>query len=154
MNPRTFARFWSKVQIGAPEECWPYTGGKDWDGYGIFSEGRPGKSVRAHRYAFHCANGRNAKPMALHRCHNRACCNPLHLYEGTALDNMTDCIEAGNYVTIYVPGEKHRNAKLTDVQVAEIRRLRAMGHKQREVAERFGVTASLISMYENKRLSR
>ena len=46
-------------------------------------------------------------------------------------------------------GEHHWNAKLTQQQVDEIRRLRDQGVQQKELAERFGVKQSTISMITN-----
>lgn len=57
-------RFWSKVRRGSPTTCWPWTGGKDKDGYGKFAvtlprvNGKnPQKHVRAHRLAYLLENG-------------------------------------------------------------------------------------------------
>lgn len=150
MRPLAFARFWSKVRVGDPDQCWPYQGGLDHDGYGIFND-LPRHSVRAHRFAFKCANGRDAVPMALHRCNNRSCCNPLHLKEGTGKDNSDDCFAAGNYKTVFVEGEDHPNAKLTNAQVQQALALIDMGHKQVDVAARFGVHPTAIAYHRTKR---
>lgn len=100
----TAARFWSKVDRSAgPDGCWPYRGALV-RGYGRFvlSWDRPGngarvKIVRAHRYAFRLARGRDPLPGLdlCHRCDNRACCNPAHLWEGTRRDNMQDASRKG-----------------------------------------------------------
>lgn len=44
------------------------------------------------------AHGENPpdKPMALHSCNNKPCCNPNHLRWGTAKENTADWIKAGN----------------------------------------------------------
>jgi hypothetical protein len=144
MNSKTFARFWRDVQISELTECWPWRRACDPDGYGIFV-GDHHVSIRAHRFAFRCANGRDAKPMALHRCNNRVCCNPIHLYEGTAKDNIDDCIAAGNFRGGFVAGERHPNAKLKNADIAEVKRLVTLGHTQRAVAKQFGVSPSLIN---------
>jgi hypothetical protein len=150
MNIKAFTRFWSKVATREPHQCWLFGGGLDPDGYGIFSDANR-RSIRAHRFAFICASGRAPKLAVLHRCNVRACCNPLHLYEGTAKDNHDDCVAAGNYKTVFVAGDQHPNAKLSDAQVAEMFDLIAMGHSQRAVAARFGVTPSAITYHARKR---
>lgn len=48
-------------------------------------------------------------------------------------------------------GEKHQNAKLTDADVSEIRRLLDAGEKGNRIAGRFGVTASHISQIKKGR---
>lgn len=141
----TFTRFWSQVAIGPVAECWEYQGGLDPDGYGIFS-GPGRKSIRAHRQALTYALGRPVQGFALHRCHNRRCCNPRHLYEGDAQQNINDMYAAGRERTVYIPGEQHRNAKLSDKDVADIRHALSLGHTGRSLAKRFGVTPGLVSL--------
>lgn len=48
------------------------------------------------------------------------------------------------------PGEKNGSAKLTEDQVRQIRRLRASGTSQREVAEQFGVSIPLVSLIHRR----
>jgi len=94
VTPRCKKLFWSKVdQSGGPESCWPFGGYRDKDGYGQFHVNK--HPMRAHRVAFALANGRFADPFTLHRCHNPACCNPAHLYEGTPAQNSRDMVDAG-----------------------------------------------------------
>lgn len=50
----------------------------------------------AHRAAFIVFNGQIPKGMCvLHRCDNRPCINPQHLFIGTQLDNVADMISKG-----------------------------------------------------------
>jgi hypothetical protein len=57
----------------------------------------PGHTAQVHRvvYAFHFGP---PVGMVLHRCHNRPCHEPTHLYDGTAIDNERDAIERGTAV--------------------------------------------------------
>ncbi len=59
------------------------------------------------------------RKMVLHRCDNKLCVNPEHLYLGTQLDNMHDRLRAGHSPR----GQNHYLAKLTDESVKEIRQL-------------------------------
>jgi len=36
-----------------------------------------------------------------HKCHNKKCSNPNHLYYGTPKENMNDQMESGTYTTIW-----------------------------------------------------
>lgn len=80
--------------------CWNWQLGKDRIGYGRMkvSEGSRGsfRTMSAHRYAWELWKGPipiDAK--VLHRCDNRACCNPEHLFLGTQQDNLRDMHSKG-----------------------------------------------------------
>ena len=84
------ARFWSRVQIGADDECWPWLGSRDSWGYGAFCWSRkPLRQTTAHRIAFILRRGRPAFGLELdHLCRNRKCCNPSHLEPVTHAENI------------------------------------------------------------------
>lgn len=88
-------RFWSKVDRRGPDECWPWKGSRNPDGYGSFSY--QGRQARAHRMAWMLANGAvpEAGKLICHSCDNPPCCNPAHLWPGTPSDNMKDCYAKG-----------------------------------------------------------
>jgi hypothetical protein len=108
-NNRTFAeRFWKRVKIGEPDGCWPWTGQITNKGYGTIYKGRP---IGTHRIAWELANGHIEGGLyVLHKCDNRACCNPKHLFLGTHLDNMRDMSNKG----------RSHKTKLTKIQAVEI----------------------------------
>ena len=77
----------------------------------------------------------------LHRCDNRICINPDHLFLGTALDNMAD-MKAKQRAR---RGDRHPMSKLTDDKVREIRRLYTQGDvSQKALGQAFGVRAGTI----------
>ncbi len=80
--------------------CLVWTGNRDAKGYGrLRRSGANGEYVGAHRAAWEVANGRIPSGMYVcHRCDNPPCCNPAHLFLGTPLDNVRDCVEKGRRV--------------------------------------------------------
>lgn len=73
------------------------------DGYGRFRFGTPGKDGRqpfdrAHRVSWKIYNGEiPSEKCVLHKCDNRICVNPDHLYIGTRKNNRDDCVEKGRF---------------------------------------------------------
>lgn len=106
-------RFWEKVKRGAGHECWEWQAARNAKGYGRLTSGR-GINLKAHRVAFALSNGGivDDDTNVLHRCDNPPCCNPSHLFIGTAKDNTEDMIRKGRESSPPRSfGESHHNAK-------------------------------------------
>ena len=85
-------RFWEKVNKTI--DCWEWIGAIDRHGYGKFSIKY--KKYIAHRISWELHNGKIPKGICvLHRCDNRKCMNPEHLWLGTQQDNSDDMIRKG-----------------------------------------------------------
>jgi hypothetical protein len=147
--------FWARVRKGTPDECWEWQGAKATGGYG--QVGWHGANVFTHRVAYFLHYGgielntgclikgvaKVYKEFVLHKCDNPACCNPSHLFLGSAFDNARDAVTKGRWIR---PQSKHVNAKLTADQVRDIRRLYAEGSiVQTALAKKFGVCQAVIS---------
>jgi HNH endonuclease len=103
----------------------------------------PGKTMEASRVMHEKFNG--PIPVGydvLHTCDNPPCCNPKHLFVGTAFDNIQDMQRKGRHR--YAEGELSGHAVLTAVKVTEIRRRVAAGEQQNRIAAEFGVTPFCI----------
>jgi hypothetical protein len=148
--------FWSKVHMGQPDECWEWQGATTSAGYGNLSW--HGLHVQAHRVAYFLSYGgialatqfrqegraRQYRRFVLHRCDNRRCCNPQHLFLGSMRANLLDAYEKGRKVQ---PRSRHVNAKLTPAQVREIRRRYDAGEaRQVPLAKEYGVSQRVISL--------
>ena len=117
--------------------CWNWTGTLTASGYGQVCTGRS-KHASAHRVAYSLFVGEIPKGLfACHRCDNRRCINPAHLFLGTAKDNADDMVRKGRQMR----GESHYAAKLKTEQVDSIR---ADGREYREIAADYGVSHALV----------
>jgi hypothetical protein len=148
----TIVRYLSKVdQSGGPEACWPWTGAKDQDGYGIFWDGTyrdngAGRYVRVTRWTYEQFIGPIPDRLNLcHRCDNPPCVNPAHLFTGSHADNHADREAKGRGGQWMTRGESHVNHKLTDGMVRTIRQWASEGISQSQLAREFGVSNQLIS---------
>jgi hypothetical protein len=88
-------RFWAKVQKS--DGCWLWTAAARKNGYGIFAERRPrSRTYSAHRLSYELTFGPISSGLSvLHRCDNRRCVRPDHLFLGTARENTQDMIAKG-----------------------------------------------------------
>lgn len=136
-------RFWEKVDSsGGVNACWTWMAADIGNGYGIFAE-TPYLRTLAHRMAWRLTWG-NTIPEGMdlcHRCDNRKCVNPAHLFIGTRADNLRDCREKDRHCR----GVRHPDAKLTDESVRMIRKRRLLGESQSAIAKIFGVHQSIVS---------
>lgn len=140
------ARFWDRL-IRTPSGCWEWPGKRHpIYGYGFVVVDR--REVRAHRLAFELTAG--AVPhglMVCHRCDNRACCNPSHLYAGTHADNMRDMVSRNRQAR----GTAHGMSKLTPEAALAIRDRRDAGEPLRRLADEFGVSQQLVCDISKRR---
>lgn len=134
----TISRFWRLVDEDEPSKCWHWQGDTNRDGYGVFFF--RGRRYGAHELALSFTTGelRLSGLDTCHACDNPPCCNPAHLRFDTRRSNVADMVERGRAAA------PHR--KLTDEEIVTIRERRAMGARQKDLAEHFGVTDGQISM--------
>lgn len=134
-------RFWSKVSVGAPDECWEWTGCRHTKGYGDFSAG--GKHIRAHRFSWIIANGEISTGLSvLHRCDNPPCINPSHLFLGTVRENILDMIHKGRANKPNRRGIKIERWKVRDWEVPLIRELKNHGISGAGISRIFDISGS------------
>lgn len=95
------ARIKRMVEICPTSGCWNWKG-TDRGGYGKMMIGSRSdgsrKSVSAHIVSYQTFVGTVPKGMCVcHKCDNRRCCNPDHLFIGTHKDNAKDMVQKGRW---------------------------------------------------------
>ncbi len=128
--------------LGTP--CWEWVGSRMWQGYGNFSRLGRSSCMRAHRASWELHVGPVPDGLfVLHRCDNRGCVAPHHLFLGTAADNTADMMSKG----------RDGLSKMTDDEKREALCKLAAGESALEVAAMYGVSRSLMYKLKNKRVS-
>lgn len=135
-----------RTQVHVEGECWVWKK-KTKNPYGSIDI--DGKHLLVHRVVWKLVNGPVPEGLdVLHTCDNPPCCNPKHLFVGTAKDNVRDMISKGrqnwsNLKPSGAHGEQIGASKLTEIQVREIRQDTISQVK--ELAKLYGVTRQTIT---------
>jgi DNA invertase Pin-like site-specific DNA recombinase len=81
----------------------------------------------------------------LHRCDNRRCVRPDHLFLGTFKDNTQDMMKKGRNRGGCPPGELAPSAKLTAEKVRMIRQSHQSGVIVSRLAKEYGITSQSVN---------
>lgn len=149
LAPITLAAFWSKVSVPTVRsDCWPWESTVNSQGYGRFHLDR--KWIAAHRLSYEIVNGPIGDGMVVrHSCHNRLCCNPNHLLQGTSKDNAQDALSAGRFSKGTINGNSKLNEEIVDYIRRNPDRL-----KGRDLASKLGISPATVSGVKNGRVWR
>lgn len=181
-------RFWSKVDKNGPlpdqsnphyaglGRCWTWTDSGGGQGYGNLFINK--KNVAAHRLSFMIASGTIPALYVCHKCDNRSCVNPDHLFLQTHSGNMEDMLKKGRQAAgdrngsrkyperrprgdthiarlhpeIMARGEGHVRCKITDANVAQLRADYATGQwTKTALAKKYGISATQVYMITTNR---
>lgn len=134
-------RFWKKVNVSGPDDCWNWTASTDSRGYGQMNIEKQHWIASRLSWILHHGEIQGdvdaKKILVCHKCDNRRCVNPSHLFLGTAKDNMADMHSKGRARP--PRGQDSYRAKLTEEKVIQIRELKRSGVSTIELSGRFGV---------------
>lgn len=133
----TFAKLLERT-ITTKGGCLEFTGSKNQGGYGHIWHDN--KLQVVHRVSYMLCVGEIPNGMfVLHRCDNRPCCNPEHLFLGYDADNVKDMVQKGRH--------RHILSKETLVDIKE-----GLNNKipHKELAAKHGVTREAITWWANR----
>jgi len=121
--------------------CVEWVGSRDHDGYGKWLAGE-NRNRHAHSVVFEELNGKVSKGLCvLHKCDNRACINPDHLFLGTHKENARDRSRKGR---------SNNRIPMSEEKVLSIRKLKGLC-PQYEIASIFGISQSFVSRIQNNK---
>lgn len=151
MSERDERRFWSKVNVKPATDCWEWTAGLFSTGYGQFHV--KSYPYNAHRISWLIANG--AIPQhdsyhglcVCHRCDNRKCVNPAHLFLGTAQENVTDAVTKGRWVR----GQRVCGSVFLADDVLRIRARLSDGETIKSISRDLGVSLNTIWQIKHRK---
>lgn len=128
--------------------CWLWSGCGLASGYGTINTGG-GKMDLAHRVSYRLFRGEIPEGhLVCHKCDTPACCNPAHLFVGSARDNTRDMMRKGRQWMRGVSGPRNGRTKLTAEQVREIAARSGSGPA---LAKEFGVSVSRVNQIRRGR---
>lgn len=133
--------------------CWDWLGSVRPDGYGKITSS--GKQYLAHRLAYCIWRGMamESEKLVLHKCNNKRCCNPSHLYAGTQAENVNDAIRAGvkfgSWNIGRYNGMGNPNAKLTPRAIEGIKAAIKKGLSLKQIRNKFGISNTPIYKIKN-----
>lgn len=132
-------RFKEKYKEDQQTGCWVWFAGTNGAGYGLIRPGGLSPRMLAHRASWELFKGPIPEHSSyhgicvLHRCDNRACVNPDHLFLGTNEDNIHDCM-----------AKNRKPTKLTLAQVIAIKARSSCGEPTSKLAREYGVERSTV----------
>ena len=138
-------RFLEKIAFTSETSCWLWAGARHPQGYGLIKR-KDGTQLRAHRVAYELAYGTiPVDAFVCHHCDNPQCVRPSHLFLGTHNDNMADMVSKGR--SAHLHGYRNGSARL---QPAEIVAIRQSDGCYRDIAVRFGISASAVGLVKRR----
>lgn len=133
------SRLLAKITKDEKSGCWNWTAASRGVGYGCLKI--QGKVIDAHRVSFMVHKGPiPPRMLVLHRCDNRACVNPDHLFLGAWTTNSRDAVEKGRVI----PFKATREQPLTESELRQIKIDYQGGVSQRVLCRKYDVAPTTL----------
>lgn len=88
----------SRVIKSSDDKCWDWNSNKNIHDFGYAVIPFKKERLKAHRFSYEYYIGPIPKgKFVCHKCDNPRCTNPKHLFLGTNLENIQDCIDKGRH---------------------------------------------------------
>lgn len=145
LSEKLIIRFHTKY-VKRESGCWEWNGPMHTKGYGRFIYLVSGNKniIRAHRFSWAIHNGEIPQGLlVLHKCDNRKCVNPDHLFLGNNDDNVRDMMDKGRSV-----GRKRGPRPKYEHIYQKIKELLLTRMTYKEIGEEVGVSAATICRLE------
>jgi len=144
-DKKTKDRFWNQVCSRQAGECWVWDGSVSANGYGQFWYNQ--LNFSAHRISYMMFFGPiQSNDLVCHKCDNKRCVNPKHLYIGTHLSNIID-----RYTRFPDSGRGYRVSNFNTDEASQMNTLYQQGWNYTNISELFNTTRQTISNIVNKR---
>lgn len=135
--------FWGRINRAGPNDCWPWQGAIQRNGYGNLRLGS--HTYQAHRIAYWLTTHEDPGELdVLHTCDNRPCCNPGHLFIGDNTANVADRVAKG----------RNNTSPLTARDIRSIRIRASRRERQRDIAADLGISQATVSNIVNRKTWR
>jgi Txe/YoeB family toxin of Txe-Axe toxin-antitoxin module len=121
--------------------CWEYQGKLKDDGYVSCSYRR--RIQNGHRLVYQvCISPIRENMCICHRCDNRKCINPAHLFQGTIADNIHDSVVKKRHICfrkdlLEIPD-------LDEKEIVEIINMVLKGFYRKRITEKFNISKNQI----------
>jgi hypothetical protein len=150
-NPKyvnEFDYYLQKIDIQSPTQCWNWVGSVKDCGHGMWGYKSYWNGTKiASRETYRLFKGDPKDMFVCHSCGNPRCCNPNHLYLGTAKQNQMDRVKHNTSNR----GSRCGTAKLNEDQVIHIKKLIKNKVKLIDIAIKFGVSESTVKAIKQNR---
>lgn len=141
-------KFW--LCVDKSNECWNWKRKPTSNGYGQIA--MFGRRFWAHRVSYMLHFGQIPEHLfVLHKCDNRKCCNPSHLFLGTIKDNYDDMVKKGRDKKGNQRGSKNGNATLNEEIVSKIKLKINSGQSLISISREMNINYSTIRSIKQNR---